>query len=245
MSKFRTRLRDVGRAPGGMGFAAIARAERPRHLVVIGEASTADEAVAAADAGADAVILTGGIPAGLTLRVPFGVRLDDATHDEVTAARDAGADFFLFDDGHSHASALRVEEIGAVLLLGADQDEQRLRSVAPIDLDAMVVEAEADIVTVREQLELRRVASLTGATIVIRSIGRPNASILEAWRDAGAPAVLVPAAEVSSTLEAAGQVPAPRRNDERRLPVLGGLVQEADHDHDDPDDSSASATEHI
>ncbi len=237
MSKFRTRLRDVGRAPGGMGFAAIARAERPRHVVVIGEAATADEASAAADAGADAVILTGSIPTGLALRVPFGVRLEDATHDEVSAARAAGADFFLFDDGRSHASALRVEEIGAVLLLGADQDEQRLRSVAPIDLDAMLVEAEADVITVREQIELRRVASITGATIVIRSTGRPNASILEAWRDAGAPAVVVPAADVGTTLEAAGQVPAPRRSDERRLPLLGGLVQESDHDHDDADDS--------
>src|SRR5690606_36795142 len=121
---------------------------------------------------------------------------------------------------------------------GADQDEQRLRTVAAIDLDAILVEAEADLITVREQLELRRVAGMTGAPLLVRSIGRPDAGILEAWRDAGAPAVLVPAGDVAAVLEAARNVPAPRRSTERRLPILGGLVREAEeheheHEHDE------------
>ncbi|MGE3961065.1 MAG: hypothetical protein AB7F65_05230 [Dehalococcoidia bacterium] len=237
MSKFRTRIRDIGRAPGGMGFAAIARQERPRYVIVVAEAANADEANAAAEAGADAVVFAGAMPAGAPGRLPAGVRLEDATRDEVRAAREAGADFFLFDDGRTHAAALTVEEMGAVLLLGADQDEQRLRSVAAIELDAVLVEAEADLITVREQIELRRVAALTGAPILLRSLGRPDAAILEAWRDAGAPAVLVPAADVAATLEAARAVPAPRRAAERRLPILGGPAREADgHDHDDDDD---------
>src|SRR5690606_4491586 len=151
---------------------------------------------------------------------------------------------------------LTVDDIGCVLLLGADQDEQRLRSVAAIDLDAVLVEAEADLITVREQIELRRVAGLTGAPILLRSIGRPDAAILEAWRDAGAPAllrwlgrpdaaileagrdagapaVLGPAADTAATLEAARAVPAPRRSTERRLAILGGPAREAeDHEHD-------------
>lgn len=235
MSKFRTRIRDIGRAPGGMGFTAIARQERPRYVIVVAEAGSVEDARAAAEAGADAIIVPG-IPSGLaqdsSIRVPVGVRFEDATRDEVAAAHEAGADFFVFDDGRTHAAALTVEEMGSVLLLGADQDEQRLRSVAAIDLDAVLVEAEADLITVREQIELRRVAALTGAPILLRSVGRPDAAILEAWRDAGAPAVLVPAADVAATLEAARAVPAPRRSMERRLPILGGPVREADHDHD-------------
>lgn len=232
MSKFRTRIRDIGRAPGGMGFSAIARAERPRHVIVVADVTTADELVAAAEAGADAAIFAGSLPSGLSVRIPLGVRLEDATRAEVEAAREAGADFFLFDDGRSHASALAVEGVGAVLLLGADQDEQRLRAVAAIDLDAILVEAEPDVITVREQIELRRVAALTGGSLLIRSLGRPDAGVLEAWRDAGGPAVLVPAADVVATLEAARQVPAPRRGEERRLPMLGGLTQEAEDDHE-------------
>jgi len=236
MSKFRTRIRDIGHAPGGMGFSAIARQERPRYVIVVAEASSADEARAAVEAGADAVVLVGGMPSGLSLKVPVGARIEDATKAEVVAARDAGADFFLFDDGRSHAAALTVDDIGSVLLLGADQDEQRLRSVSAIDLDAVLVEADADLITVREQIELRRVAGLTGAPVLLKSIGRPDAAILEAWRDAGAPAVLVAAADVAATLEAARAVPAPRRSTERRLAILGGPAREAeghDHDHDD------------
>lgn len=238
MSRFRTRIREIGRAPGGMGFAAIARAQRPRYVLVVGEAGSAEEASAAAEAGADAVLLRGSVPSGLALNVPVGVRLEEATRDEVQRARDAGADFFVFDDGRSHAAALTVEEMGAVLILGADQDEQRLRSVSAIELDAVLVEAEPDVITVREQIELRRVAALTGATLLLRSTGRPDAAVLEAWRDAGAAVVLVSAADVAATLAAAREVPAPRRGSDRRLPVLGGLVQEAghDHDHDHEDD---------
>ena len=235
MSKFRTRIRDIGRAPGGMGFAAITRSERPRYVIVVAEVTTADELAAAAEAGADAAVFVGSLPATVAVRIPVGVRLEDATRAEVLAAHEAGADFFLFDDGRTHASAITIEGVGAVLLLGSDQDEQRLRSVAGIDLDAVLVEAEADVITVREQIELRRVAAYTGSALLIRSLGRPDAGMLEAWRDAGAPAVLVPAADVAMTLEAAHQVPAPRRGDERRLPMLGGLTREADdgHDHDD------------
>lgn len=236
MSKFRTRIRDIGHAPGGMGFSAIARQERPRYVIVVAEASSAAEATAAVEAGADAILLTGAMPAGLSVKVPVGVRIEDATHADVAAARDAGADFFLFDDGRSHAAALTVDDIGSVLILGADQDEQRLRSVGAIDLDAVLVEADADLITVREQIELRRVAAFTGAPLLLRAIGRPDAAMLEAWRDAGAPAVLVSAAETTATLEAARAVPAPRRSTERRSAILGGLTQEADdhgHDHDD------------
>lgn len=237
MSKFRTRIRDIGHAPGGMGFSAIARQERPRHVIVVAEATSAAEATAAAEAGADAVVMVGSMPAGLSVKVPVGVRIEDATRAEVAAAREAGADFFLFDDGRSHAASLTVDDIGAVLLLGADQDEQRLRSVAAIDLDAVLVETDADLITVREQIELRRVAGLTGAPLLLRSLGRPDTAMLEAWRDAGAPAVLVPAADTAATLEAARAVPAPRRSTERRLAILGDLTRESeDHDHDHEDD---------
>jgi len=235
MSKFRNRIRDIGRAPGGMGFTALARRERPRYVIVVGLASSVAEAQAAAEVGADAVILEGASAEGLSLKVPVGVRIADATKDEVAAAQASGADFFLFDDGTTHAAALTVEEMGAVLMLGADQDEQRLRSVAAIDLDAVVVEADADTITVREQIELRRVAAMTGATILLQAIGRPTTAMLEAWRDAGAPAVLVPAADVAATMAAAIEVSAPRKSGERRLPVLGGLTQEAPDDEDEDD----------
>jgi len=241
MSKFRTRIRDLGRAPAGFGFAALARPNSSRHMLVVAEVEDAAGALAAAEAGVDAVILRGSAAALEGLKLPnntlSGIWLEDATGDEVAAAQAAGADFFLFDDGRANASALTPTDIGRVLLLGPDQETERLRSVAAIDLDAVVVTGEVGATTVRDQLALRRVAGLTGAHLLVAADAIPDTATLVAWRDAGAPAVLVSgsAAELRAAVQAAEAVPASRRREERAMPIIGAPRASA-HDHDDEDD---------
>ncbi|MGE3856241.1 MAG: hypothetical protein AB7G21_04695 [Dehalococcoidia bacterium] len=242
MSKFRNRIRDLGRAPAGFGFAALTRASAARHMLVVAEVEDAAGATAAAEAGVDAVILRGSASALEGLSLPnntlAGIWLEDATGAEVEAAQQAGADFFLFDDGRANASALVPTEIGRVLLLGPDQETERLRSVSAIDLDAVVVTGEVGATTVRDQLALRRVASLTGAHLLVAADAVPDTATLEAWRDAGAPAVLVSgsAADLRAAVQAAEAVPAPKRRDERRpMPIIGAPRASA-HDHEDEDD---------
>ncbi len=238
MSKFRNRIRDLGRAPAGFGFSALAHPTKVRYMLVVAEVENAAAATDAADAGVDAVILRGGTAAldGLSLAngALIGIWLEDATGAEVDAAKQAGADFFLFDDSRAHASALTPTDIGRVLLLGPDQETERLRSVAPIDLDAVVVTGEVGATTVRDQLALRRVASLTGAHLLVAANAVPDVGTLEAWRDAGAPAVLVSgtAAEIHAAVEAANAVPAPRRREEHATPILGA-PRTGSHDHDE------------
>lgn len=240
MSKFRNRIRDAARTGGGFGFAALAQREQRRYMLVVASAATVEEAEAAANAGADAVILDDATRVAAAVErvsVPVGVRLLAASGADVVSARDAGADFFVFDDGTTHAAALATEDIGAVLVLGADQQEDRLRAVAAIDLDALVVEVEPGTVTVRGQIELRRVATMTGAPLLVSVQEQaPDTAALEAWRDAGAPLVLVPAALTESTLAAAAEVPAPqRRRRERDVPMLGAPPHVPDLDDDDHD----------
>ena len=241
MSKFRTRLRNVGRTTGGFGF-AVATQPKPRYILVVAEAADAAAATAAGEAGADAVVLRQGDAAtlgALSGKTVAGVWLEDANGSAVTMVRDAGADFFVFDDARASASALTPPEIGRILLLGPDQDAERLRSVSPIDLDAVIVAAEAGTITVRDQLALRRVATLTGAPLLIAAGGAPDTASLEAWRDAGALAVLVSgdAAAVRRVVEAADAVPAPRKREDRdRVTPLIGAPSVAAHSHDDEDD---------
>ena len=239
MSKLRNRIRDLGRTRAGFGFAAAAHNEAVRHILVIAEVADAASAAAAAEAGVDAVILRGSAAAlgDLDLKsVLAGIWLEDATGAEVTAARDAGADFFLFDDGRTQSTALTPTEIGRILLLGPDQETERLRSIAVLDLDAVVVTGEVGATTVRDQLALRRVASLTGAHLLIAANAVPDTATLEAWRDAGAPAVLVSgsAADLRAAVQAASAVPAPKRRDEHSTPSLG--APHVSHSHDDEDD---------
>lgn len=241
MSKFRTRIRDLGRAPAGFGFAALTRNAKARHMLVVAEVEDAAGATAAAEAGVDAVILRGSAAALAGLSLPnntlAGIWLEDATGAEVSAAQQAGADFFLFDDGRAHASALTPTDIGRVLLLGPDQETERLRSVSAIELDAVVVTGEVGAITVRDQIALRRVAGLTGAPLLVAASAVPDTATLEAWRDAGAPAVLVSGspAELRAAVEAAAAVPAAKRREERTMPIIGAPRASA-HDHDDEDD---------
>lgn len=239
MSKLRTRIQQIGRSGGGIGFAALAHREQPRHVLVLAHVASVEEAEQAASAGVDAIVVSGGASAVRDLaervQTPLGVHLPDATREEVDAVHEAGADFFLFEDARTHAAALTHERMGKVLILGPDQQEDRLRSVAAIDLDALLVEVSPGAITVRDQIELRRVASLTGATLLVQCHEQPDAAALEAWRDAGAPAVLVPGSVVAQTMEAAAAVP-PRRRPPRgdEVPMLGAPpAHDHDHNHDD------------
>ncbi len=245
MSKFRQLIRDTGKAPAGFGFAALSKATKTRHILVLAEAADAAAAKAAAEAGVDAIVSTGtagdiGTVAAAAGR-PTAVWLEDADRDSVQAARDSGADFFVFDDGRAHASSMAVDEIGRVLVLGADHDEQRLRSIAGIDLDAVLVTGDPNALMVRDLLALRRVAGYVGAPLLVASEQVPSAAALEAWRDAGAAAVLVrgDATVLRAVVEAAEAVPAPRkRRNEGVTPSLGLRVAPSghDHDHDHEDD---------
>ena len=238
MSKFRTRMRGVGRTPAGFSFGAHATA---RHILVVAEAADAVGAGAAVEAGVDAVLLRRADALGGTrAKGVAGLWLEAADAAAVTQARDDGADFFVFDDGRAAASALTPTEIGRVLVLGPDQDAERLRTVAALDLDAVLVEAVPGPLTVRDQLALRRVAMLTGAPLLIAAAGEPDTASLTAWRDAGALAVLVTgdAAALRRAVAAADAVPAPPRRDQREggLPLVGTPAGGGHHHHDDDDD---------
>ncbi len=244
MSKFRQLIRETGKAPAGFGFAPLSRSAKARQILVLAEAASADAAKTAAEAGVDGVVFTG---ASADLRAvasaagkPTAVWLLDADRTSVQAAREAGADFFVFDDGRAHASSMTVDEIGRVLVLGADHDEQRLRAIAGIDLDAILVTGDPEALTVRDLLALRRVAGFAGAPLLVASVETPSAAALEGWRDAGAAAVLVrgDASVLRTVVEASEAVPARRkRRDEGVIPLLSPrTAAPAEHDHEHEDD---------
>ena len=243
MSKFRQLIRDTGKTTAGFGFAVLPKHAKARHILVLAEAADAAAAKAAAEAGVDAIVFTGApsdvAAAAAASGKPTAVWLLDADRTSVQAALDAGADFFVFDDGRAHASSMAVDEVGRVLVLGADHDEQRLRSIAAVDLDAVLVTGDPKALTVRDLLALRRVAGYSGAPLLVASEQAPDLASLEAWRDAGAVAVLVrgDASALRAIVEAAAAVPAPRRRrNEGALPSLGLRMAPSSQEHDHEDD---------
>ncbi|HJM88460.1 MAG TPA: hypothetical protein QF624_02395 [Dehalococcoidia bacterium] len=242
MSKLRERLRNTSsRQRGSMGFAPSSSAVDNSHVLVIAEVADVAAASAAIEAGAGALLFTGdAASAGAIVEAagetPVGIRLEGATADETKAVAEAKGDFLLFDDGATAADALLERSLGRVLTLEDDADEKRLRMIAPLRLDAILLGAHNTTMTVREQLAMRRIVELTRSPLVIAVASAVSATTLEVWRDAGAPAVLATdAAALSDVVAAAREVAAPhqREDDERRDPLLPSLT--AGHDHDDDD----------
>ncbi len=227
MSKLPTILRTLGRPAGGtIGFAPAAGRRSAQQLIVAAEVASAGEATAAVEAGAGMVVAPDTASVAAIAEAAgsavVAVRIAAATAGEVKTAREAGADLFLFDDAESEAAALLDREIGGALLLGDDRSEERLRSVATLAAEAVVITAPATL-TVRDQLAMRRVAELTHKPLIAVTDSAPDATTLEVWRDAGAPVVLLTggdAAAIGALRAAADAVPPPRQSSDERPTAL-------------------------
>ena len=248
MSKLRDRIRNVARRRrGGLGFAPAADASGGGHVLVLAEVTDAAGARSASEAGAAALLYAGdhssvGAVVEAATGLPVGCRLEAATAEETATVAEVGADFFVLDDGRADAESLLERRLGRVLLLDREPDEERLRMLASLDLDAVLIPGPPSTPTVRDQIRLRRIFELARAPLVIPADGAVPASTLEVWRDAGAPAVLVPAERsdtLAAVIQAASEVPPPRQRREERpdplLPAIGAAAGNDDNDSDDFD----------
>lgn len=242
MSKLRDRIREISRRRvSTFGFAVPRDAARQQSREVLVVAEVADEAAAAGAiaAGADVLIATGAASSlagilGAADRAPVGFRAEAATAADATAAFDAGAHFLVFDDTQAAAAALLNPKLGYVVTLAAGREDAELRLLRALDLDAALIAAPADELTVRDQLRLRRTNELVRKALIARIDHVPSATTLEVWRDAGVAAVLVAdASMVAAAAAAANDVPRPRETNERVDAVIPSVSANMDDDDDD------------
>ncbi len=244
MSKLRDRIRNLGRKRrGGFGFAPPRDADAGSQLLVLAEVTEPAGARSAVEAGARALLYAGD-PATISAiindagEIPVGCRLEAATSDQAAMIAEAGADFFILDDGRAAAEALLERRLGHALLLDGDPDEERLRMLAPLDLDALLLAEPLDTLTVRDQLRLRRIVALARAPLIVTAAGVPTAATLEVWRDAGAPAVLVRSQQhdaIAALVRASREVRPPRDRIEERPDALLPTTAPAHAEDDDFD----------
>ena len=239
MSKFRTRLRQTTRAARGrsIGFAPAPTESNPQLLIA---AITDDPGSVPAliDAGAGTIVTTS-LDALESLveaagDIPVGIRHDATTAEDAERIIAAGADFIAFDHTQTHAEALLEPDLGRVLLLERDITEDELRTLAAMQLDAIIVAPPAQPLTVAGQLALRQIVDLAAAPLVVPAAEAPATSTLHAWRNAGTMAVLVPgeADLVAAAVASAVEVPSPKQpRDERGgMALVPALSGDADDD---------------
>lgn len=237
MSKLADQIRRATRietAPIGFA-AAAARTRTPSLLLGIQiDLNAADQAKAAVEAGADVLLLTTERDATQAQGVMqiagtavVGLQPASLTPEVVEQAKQAGIDFLVIDAEQTPASMLLDEALGFVLLLSGDFSDALLRTIESLPIDAVLFSDNAKPLTIRRQLELRRLAGLTQKPLLLSIPPEISAAELEALRESGAVGVVVDAAQASaldrlSALRSAidGLPPRRRRREEAPTPIL-------------------------
>lgn len=210
-------------------------------MLLVGIAKDAKDAADLAKHGADAIVLTGARPeAAKAVEGVVGAVIAGKQDDEAKLYREGGFDFVVFDPNQAAATALLDEQVGYVLTLPRDIDEQDLRSLESFQLDAIDVGSIDGGLTVRRQIELRRIFSLTRKPLWARVKADISILELQALRDTNITMVAAEKADEIEKLRATIDAlpPRARRRDgeDRPTPFVPRTVGIDEEDHGEDED---------
>jgi 2-methylisocitrate lyase-like PEP mutase family enzyme len=249
MSNLKRAIERAGKREGGqLGFAQAIHVKRRAMLLAV-VAADAAAVKAAAEAGADLVLLTAESAVDATrelgrvagLKVPVGPVLTSLGAGDATALREAACDFVVSPLSATAAEALDGGSMGHALTVDHGLDDAMLRALGPLGLDALVVDGPKNGFSVADQLGLIRLAQLASTPLIVRLASLPGAGELRALRDSGVAIVAAPAGskpkEIEALASALQAVPEPRRREGRgpEIALLPSLLG-AGHEHDDDDE---------
>ena len=241
MSKLSEKIKKVTRLSSTpIGFGSTKSANEST-MVLAGVAKDAKDAADFTKRGADVVVLTSARPEaakdldGAVAGAAIGGKQDD----EAKAFREGGFDFVAFDPNQASATALLDEQVGYVLTLPRDFDEQDLRALESFQLDAIDVGAIDGGLTVRRQIELRRIYALTRKPLWARVKADISVLELQALRDTNIIVVAVDKADEIETLRKTIDAlpPRARRRDgeDRPTPLVPRAIAAEEEDDEDDD----------
>ena len=223
MGRLGEALRRKQRSESGrLGFGTPAREQR-RALLPGTLGGGAREASAALAAGADFAIVAAAdadaaAEAARGIEGLAGADVASLAAGSADALREAGLDFVVADPEAS-AADVAGGELGLVLAADEASDEARLRALAALDLDAVLVREPVAALTLARRISLTRMAMLCGAPLIVAVAPDVAVADLAALRDGGAGGVVVPAKtsarKLAGLIERIEAVP-PRRRARRR-----------------------------
>lgn len=241
MSQLQKKMEKIQRPEGPrLGFGPVSR-EKPRAMLLGVLAASVDEARAAQSGGADVVLLQDATPAAVKDAVGegacVGALVDSLDEAGAAALKEAGCDFAVAAPAATLAAAVNGEAMGHVVQLSLEEPESFLRGLAPLGLDGLYVGEIAGALTLAQQVDLVRTASMAGAPLIVRVQADVTSGHLRMLRDSGVGVVLAPAGADLAALDAALRaVPPPRsaRKGQRDLALVPSVATgHDDHDHDD------------
>jgi len=256
MSKLGNKIRKVTRVePAPLGFGVAAARPRPPSLLLMvhGPGSAIRPPANLTDSGLDALLLSlnpereaaeAGRWAKAAGDLPCGVRVPSAASETAAALKQAGIDFLAFEAESASADALLDTEMGYVLVLGDDPSDTLLRAMGDFSLDALWLADWHGPLTVRSQLELRRIYLLARTPLLVPVRADIGAGDLECLRDTGVVGVAVDGHEhgawdrLPALRQAIDGLPPPRvrRREERpqaTLPVSSPVASSSDEEEEE------------
>lgn len=244
LSKLADKIRRATRLHAApLGFGAARAASEPTMVLA---ALTGDPGAAPdlARRGADAVVVdlrkSGGSPKPAPAsEAAVGALIAAKSEGESSACEQAGYDFVVFDPDSAAATALLEEAVGYVLAMPKDLSDADARALEGLALDAIDVGQIDGALTVRRQLDLRRVHGLTRKPLMARVRADVSVAELQALRDTNVVVVAADSADAVEKLRKTIDALPPRRRrkdgEERPMPLVPqaatvGVEEEEDED---------------
>lgn len=238
MSKLADKIRKTSRSePQSIGFMATRAAKEPTMLLV-GIARNASEGSDLLKRGADAVVVDGDGDAGDLKDAVAGAWLRAKA--DAKSLRAAGFDFVVFDPDATPSTAVLEEEIGYVLALPASLGDVELRTLESFQLDAINVGQVDAALTVRKQIDLRRVYALTRKPLMAGVPATISVEQLQALRDTNVAVVAVSGSDAVEKLrKTIDALPArvKRKDEDRPFPMVPRTTGADDEEDDEEGDS--------
>lgn len=243
MSKLADKIRNASRSePQPLGFGS-AKAAVAATMVLAGVAPDAQAAAELARRGADVVII--GSPSSPAAAASgkdvtgavAGARIAGKAANEAAAYREDGFDFVVFDPNSASATALLDDKIGYVLALPDDLTDNEVRTLESFQLDAIDVGALAGPLTVRRQIDLRRIFAMTRKPLMAAVDAAISVVELQALRDTNVLVAVVEGAQNVERLRKTIDALPPRsrrKDDDRPTPLVphNAMAEEESDEHD-------------
>lgn len=243
MSKLAEKIRKAVRIDSQpLGFMSTKAASEPSMLLG-GLAKDARAASDLAKRGADFVLIARAAPgdakdAGGAIA---GVLIEGEA--DAKAYREGGFDFVVFDPDKTASTAVLDDMIGYVMLLPKDASDVDLRAIESFQLDAIDVGEIKGSLTVRRQIELRRIFALTRKPLLAAVPADISVPALQALRDTNVIGAIADSGDgverLRKTIDALP--PRARRKDEDRptplVPRTTAAQDDSDDDHEHDHDT--------
>ena len=251
MSKFIEMLTKVDeQAPAPMGF-GLRNADRrsANALAIAGTVAPSGLAKAkAAVKSVDAVLLNSTDKDQKTLDKAaaklndeiWGVRGGTVSADQARHLAEAGCDFIVFDAEGTSAALLDIDDIGKVVTIGDELDDDMARSIAGVPIDAVLyTPGELDLpLTVGGLLALSRVRGLLDLPSIMAVSGAITGDDIAALRNVGIAGLVMDLSapdDIASTAKAITSLPRKKPRHNRSNALVPRVAADGPQEYDDDD----------